>query len=100
MEILFLVILLVVMAGALASGYPVAFALPGAAILTILLAAVCGHLFAGDAAAYFAHGSAPEWLSLGSSSRSWAKATTICAESSSSSDAPCSCRRIDVAPAR
>ena len=65
MEILFLVILLVVMAGALASGYPVAFALPGAAILTILLAAVCGHLFAGDAAAYFAHGSAPEWLSAG-----------------------------------
>ena len=27
------------MAGALASGYPVAFALPGSAILTILLAA-------------------------------------------------------------
>ena len=37
-------ILLVLMAGALASGYPVAFALPGSAILTILLAAGCGHV--------------------------------------------------------
>ena len=65
MEILFLVILLVLMAGALASGYPVAFALPGSAILTIMLAAVCGWLFAGDATAYFASGSAPEWLAAG-----------------------------------
>jgi TRAP-type mannitol/chloroaromatic compound transport system permease large subunit len=65
MEILFLVVLLVIMAGALASGYPVAFALPGSAILTILLAAATGYLFAGDDAAYFAHGSAREWLSAG-----------------------------------
>ncbi|MEM7057292.1 MAG: TRAP transporter large permease subunit [Pseudomonadota bacterium] len=65
MEILFLVVLLLLMAGALASGYPVAFALPGSAILTILLAALCGWMFAGDATAYFASQSAPEWLSSG-----------------------------------
>ena len=65
MEIVFLVILLVIMAGALASGYPVAFALPGAAILTLLLAAGAGTLFAGDGTAYFASGSASEWLSAG-----------------------------------
>ena len=65
MELLFLALLVIIMAGALASGYPVAFALPGAAILSMLLAAGCGYLFAGDSAAYFAHGSAQEWLSAG-----------------------------------
>ena len=65
MEILFLVLLVVIMAGALASGYPVAFALPGSAILSMLLAAGCGYIFAGDSTAYFAHGSAKEWLSAG-----------------------------------
>jgi hypothetical protein len=47
MELFFLVLLLVTLAGALGSGYPVAFALPGAAILTISLAAVAGYLFGG-----------------------------------------------------
>ena len=65
MEIVFLIMLVGIMATALASGYPVAFALPGSAIITILLAAGTGYIFAGDAAAYFAHGSAPEWLSAG-----------------------------------
>ena len=65
MEILFLVLLVVIMAGALGSGYPVAFALPGSAILSMLLAAGCGYIFAGDSTAYFAHGSAKEWLSAG-----------------------------------
>ena len=65
MEIVFLLVLLVLMAVALASGYPVAFALPGSAILTILLAAGCGYIFAGDASAYFAQGKPGEWLSAG-----------------------------------
>ena len=65
MELVFLVILLLLMAGALASGYPVAFALPGAAILTILLAAACGYIFAGDSAAYFAQGKPGQWLAAG-----------------------------------
>ncbi|HUS95917.1 MAG TPA: TRAP transporter large permease subunit [Hyphomicrobiaceae bacterium] len=65
MELLFLAILIGLMAGALASGYPVAFALPGSAIISILLAAGCGYLFAGDMNAYFAQGGPSDWLSSG-----------------------------------
>ena len=65
MELFFLAMLVLVMATALGSGYPVAFALPGAAILTISAAAVSGYLFAGDSAAYFAQGSPSQWLSAG-----------------------------------
>ena len=65
MEIVFLVILLVTMAGALASGYPVAFALPGSAILSIGLAALCGYVFAGNPDAYFLHGGPQQWLNAG-----------------------------------
>ncbi|CTQ55155.1 Neu5Ac permease [Roseibium album] len=65
MELFFLFLLVVLMAFALGSGFPVAFALPGSAILTIGIAAGSGYLFAGDAAAYFAHGSAGQWLSAG-----------------------------------
>ena len=39
MELFFLLLLIVIMATALGSGYPVAFSLPGAAIITVLLAA-------------------------------------------------------------
>ena len=39
MEHLFLALLVVIMIGALASGFPVAFALPGSAIISIGLAA-------------------------------------------------------------
>ena len=65
MEIFFLVILIVTMIAALGSGFPVAFSLPGSAILTIGLAAGAGLLFAGDSAAYFAHGDPLQWLSAG-----------------------------------
>ncbi len=65
MELFFLVVLIGLMAGALASGYPVAFALPGSAILSVLLAAACGYLFAGDVNAYFAQGGPTDWLSSG-----------------------------------
>ncbi|MBO6718832.1 MAG: TRAP transporter large permease subunit [Rhizobiaceae bacterium] len=65
MEIIFLLLLIVLMAGALASGYPVAFALPGSAILTVLIAAICGYLFAGNTDAYFAQGGPGQWLSAG-----------------------------------
>ena len=65
MELLFLAILVLTMASALASGYPVAFALPGSAILTIGLAALCGYVFAGDTSAYFAQGGPIDWLSAG-----------------------------------
>ena len=39
MEHLFLALLVIIMIGALASGFPVAFALPGSAIISIELAA-------------------------------------------------------------
>ncbi|MEM8596153.1 MAG: TRAP transporter large permease subunit [Pseudomonadota bacterium] len=65
MEIVFLLILLGIMAFALGSGYPVAFALPGAAIITMVLAAGSGYLFAGDTDAYFASGGPNTWLSAG-----------------------------------
>jgi len=65
MEIYFLILLIGLMAFALGSGYPVAFALPGAAIITIVLAAISGYFFAGNADAYFLEGSAVNWLSAG-----------------------------------
>jgi tripartite ATP-independent transporter DctM subunit len=65
MEVWFLILLLVLMVGALSSGFPVAFTLPGAAILSIALAALCGWLFVGDADAFFIHGGPNEWLSAG-----------------------------------
>lgn len=65
MELVFLALLLVLLAVALGSGYPVAFALPGAAIITIGLAAICGHFFAGNMDAYFAQDGPSQWLSAG-----------------------------------
>ncbi|MDH3414596.1 MAG: TRAP transporter large permease subunit, partial [Gammaproteobacteria bacterium] len=65
MELFFLTILVLFMVLALSSGFPVAFALPGSAIGAIALAALCGWLFEGDAAAYFAQGGPIEWLSAG-----------------------------------
>ncbi len=65
MEILFLVILILLMVLALGGGYPVAFALPGSAIVTIGLAALSGYLFEGRADAYFHQGDAIQWLNSG-----------------------------------
>ena len=65
MELFFLALLILAMAGALASGYPVAFALPGSAILTIGLASITGYLFAGDASAFFAQDGPVQWLTAG-----------------------------------
>ncbi|MGF1553977.1 MAG: TRAP transporter large permease subunit [Paracoccaceae bacterium] len=65
MEVVFLLLLVAIMAGALGSGYPVAFSLPGAAIITVGLAAAAGWLFAGDTDAYFAVGGPGQWLSAG-----------------------------------
>ena len=45
MEHLFLALLVIIMISALASGFPVAFALPGSAITSIGLAALTGSYF-------------------------------------------------------
>ncbi len=65
MELVFLALLVIILALALGSGYPVAFALPGSAIITIAVAAACGYLFGGSADAYFVHGGPSQWLSAG-----------------------------------
>jgi len=65
MELFFLLVLILLMATALGSGYPVAFALPGAAILSIGLAAGAGYLFAGNTDAFFHTGGPSQWLSAG-----------------------------------
>ncbi|MCB1366567.1 MAG: TRAP transporter large permease subunit, partial [Rhodobacteraceae bacterium] len=65
MELLFLALLVLIMATALGSGYPVAFALPGAAIITIGLAAGSGYIFAGSTDAFFHSGGPSQWLSAG-----------------------------------
>lgn len=65
MELFFLALLVCLMIGALISGFPVAFALPGSAIIAISLAALCGWVFAGDTGAYFADGGPVQWLTAG-----------------------------------
>jgi len=65
MELIFLTFLVVVLAVALGSGFPVAFAIPGAAVLTIGVAAFSGYLVFGNTAAFFAHGGPSEWLWAG-----------------------------------
>ena len=65
MELVFLALLFLLMVIALSSGFPVAFSLPGAAIITIGAAALFGYLFAGDESAYFVQGGPIQWLSAG-----------------------------------
>ena len=65
MELFFLAVLVFIMAFALGSGYPVAFALPGAAILSIILAAATGFILEGQPEAYFHSGGPYKWLSSG-----------------------------------
>ena len=65
MELYFLFLLFIVMMAALGFGFPVAFALPGSAILTIGLASLAGWLIAGDVKMFFAQDGPVEWLSAG-----------------------------------
>ena len=65
MELFFLAFLFLTMAFALGSGYPVAFSLPGAAIISIIAAGVVGYFIEGETAAYFHSGGPYEWLSAG-----------------------------------
>lgn len=65
MELYFLALLVLIMVIALTSGFPVAFSLPGSAIITIALAALCGYLFEGNTDAYFVLGGPNQWLSAG-----------------------------------
>ena len=65
MELFFLALLFILMILALTSGFPVAFALPGSAIISVGMAAAAGYIFTGDPSAYFAHDGPSQWLSAG-----------------------------------
>ena len=65
MEYLFLLTLFILMAFALGSGYPVAFALPGSAIITIAMAGLFGFIFEQDTSAFFVQGGPLNWLTAG-----------------------------------
>ncbi len=65
METVFLLILILTMIIALGSGFPVAFSLPGSAVLTILMAALAGYLFANNPSEYFHQDGPIQWLSAG-----------------------------------
>ena len=65
MELFFLFLLIFLMAFALSSGYPLAFALPGSAIISILLAGLAGYLFEGNANEYFISDGPFQWLNAG-----------------------------------
>lgn len=65
MELFFLALLFILMIWALTSGFPVAFALPGSAILSMGLAAAAGYLFEDNPSAYFAQDGPSQWLSAG-----------------------------------
>ena len=65
MELYFLFLLFLLMMAALGFGFPVAFALPGSAILSIALAATTGWLFFGDEKIFFSQDGPLEWLSAG-----------------------------------
>ena len=65
METVFLLILILIMILALGSGFPVAFSLPGSAVMTILLAALAGYLFANNPSEYFYSDGPIQWLSAG-----------------------------------
>ena len=65
MEVFFLLVLVLLMVVALTSGFPVAFSLPGAAILSIGMAALTGFIIEGNPSAYFTHDGPVEWLTAG-----------------------------------
>ena len=65
MEIVFIVVLVLLMMIALGSGFPVAFALPGSAIIAVGLAALTGWLFFGNVDTFFTQDGPSQWLTAG-----------------------------------
>ena len=65
MEVLIIFIFILVMMASLGIGFPVGFALPGAAIISLFLAAIAGIIFEGNPNAYFAYDGPIEWINAG-----------------------------------
>jgi len=65
MEVFFLFLLIFLMIIALGSGFPLAFALPGCAILSIAIAGVMGYIIHGNPNEYFISDGPFQWLNAG-----------------------------------
>lgn len=65
MEFIFLGLLILLMVISLGYGFPVAFSLPGSAIITVGVASLAGYFLVGDVGAYFATDGPREWLTAG-----------------------------------
>jgi tripartite ATP-independent transporter DctM subunit len=65
MELIFIVVLIVLMMAALGAGFPVAFALPGSAIIAVGLAALTGWLLFGNPNEFFTQDGPSQWLTAG-----------------------------------
>ncbi|MEJ2036385.1 MAG: hypothetical protein P8X69_10145, partial [Maritimibacter sp.] len=62
MEVYFIILLIILMAAALGSGFPVAYALPGSASLTVGIAAGAGLIFSGSVDSFFYSDGPSQWL--------------------------------------
>jgi tripartite ATP-independent transporter DctM subunit len=65
MEYIFIVLLIMLMMTALGAGFPVAFALPGSAIIAVGTAALTGWLFFGNVDTFFTQDGPSQWLTAG-----------------------------------
>ena len=65
MELIFIVLLVLLMMTALGMGFPVAFALPGSAIVAVGLAALTGWLFFNNVDTFFTQDGPSQWLTAG-----------------------------------
>ena len=65
MEIFFIALLILLMMTALGAGFPVAFALPGSAVIAVGIAALAGWLAHGNVDAFFVQDGPSQWLTAG-----------------------------------
>ena len=65
MEVFFLFLLIFIMIIALGSGFPLAFALPGCAILSIFIAGISGYIIEGNSNEYFISDGPFQWMTAG-----------------------------------
>jgi tripartite ATP-independent transporter DctM subunit len=65
MEVFFIALLILLMMAALGAGFPVAFALPGSAVVAVGIAALAGWLTNGNVDTYFTQDGPSQWLTAG-----------------------------------
>jgi tripartite ATP-independent transporter DctM subunit len=65
MEVFFIALLILLMMAALGAGFPVAFALPGSAVVAVGIAALAGWLTHGNVDTFFTQDGPSQWLTAG-----------------------------------